>query len=424
MFATVVLLVFSLVSPASATGWRQTLFSLVDSEGNDTGGSGQLGLLLYKGGTVCDDSFDNTAANAICKYMGYASATRWTNQESFSFQSSLEINMDDVQCSRPEFSPAGCTFSLDHNCGHNEDVFLSCYSGEEVGEAEEEEAHCPSTHPNVYYDGRYCCQSDREKVYTPQGAKCDGGRIQRDSLCCEGDRHIKCPSESGICDNYPQTETELPRIFTLVDSNGVNIEGDQQGLLLYKSGTVCDDSFDTTAANAICKYMGYTDAETWTSGLLFNIQSNYDINMDEVNCSGVEWESCSFNEYHDCSHGEDVLLTCNSEGEEEETERPLPFTLVDSNGRAIEGRQKGLLLYKGGTVCDDYFSTDSANVICQYMGYTAAASWSSGETLDIQNNYEINLDDVNCSGVAEWESCSYSESHNCGHSEDVFLTCY
>ena len=53
---------------------------------------------------------------------------------------------------------------------------------------------CPATHPYVYYNGQYCCQSDREKVYTPQGDKCDGSAIQTDSLCCEGDKYIQCPS--------------------------------------------------------------------------------------------------------------------------------------------------------------------------------------------------------------------------------------
>ena len=44
-------------------------FTLVDSAGDVTE-SGELGLLLYNGGTVCDDQFDINAANAICHSMG------------------------------------------------------------------------------------------------------------------------------------------------------------------------------------------------------------------------------------------------------------------------------------------------------------------------------------------------------------------
>jgi hypothetical protein len=44
-------------------------FAMVDSDGNALNG-GELGLLLYNNGTICDDNFDDNAANAICQYMG------------------------------------------------------------------------------------------------------------------------------------------------------------------------------------------------------------------------------------------------------------------------------------------------------------------------------------------------------------------
>ena len=59
-------------------------------------------------------------------------------------------------------------------------------------------SECPASFPNVYYHGNFCCKSKKEKVYTPQGTKCDGSLIQRDSLCCEGDQFTPCPS--GHCE--------------------------------------------------------------------------------------------------------------------------------------------------------------------------------------------------------------------------------
>ena len=76
-------------------------------------------------------------------------------------------------------------------------------------------------------------------------------------------------------------------------------------------------------------------------------------------------------------------------------------------------------------MCDDSFSENSANAICREMGYSGSSSWVSGSSYsygESQAVLDINLDDVRC-GNDDWDSCSYSIYDNCGHSEDVFLTC-
>ena len=76
-------------------------------------------------------------------------------------------------------------------------------------------------------------------------------------------------------------------------------------------------------------------------------------------------------------------------------------------------------------MCDDSFSDNSANAICRKMGYSGSSSWVSGSSYSYgtnQTNLDINLDGVRCNDD-DWDSCTYSTSHNCGHSEDVFLTC-
>ena len=99
------------------------------------------------------------------------------------------------------------------------------------------------------------------------------------------------------------------------------------------------------------------------------------------------------------------------------------LSLVDSNGDTVGAGVEGLLLSNGGTVCDDYFSDNSADAICREMGHIGQMSWSAGDNWDIQAELEITLDDVACSS-GEWSSCSFSlDNNNCGHSEDVFLQC-
>ena len=100
------------------------------------------------------------------------------------------------------------------------------------------------------------------------------------------------------------------------------------------------------------------------------------------------------------------------------------FNLVDKYGDIIEDGDgiRGLLTYNGGTVCDNYFGDSEADVICREMGYHHASSWNSGSFFNVQNVLDIKLDDVNCKGWS-WSTCRYRSSHNCDHSEDVFLTC-
>ena len=101
------------------------------------------------------------------------------------------------------------------------------------------------------------------------------------------------------------------------------------------------------------------------------------------------------------------------------------FELVNEDGNRIEDANgiRGLLIYNGGTVCDDGFGDSEADVICQEMGYNRSTGWTSGSYYDeVQGILDIALDDVHCDG-GSWSSCDYLTTHNCRHSEDVFLTC-
>ena len=60
---------------------------------------------------------------------------------------------------------------------------------------------CPSNFPWVYYNGKYCCATRFEKHNKEQGDKCDGSQIGFGSLCCRGDKHLRCPG-GGHCQNY------------------------------------------------------------------------------------------------------------------------------------------------------------------------------------------------------------------------------
>lgn len=213
--------------------------------------------------------------------------------------------------------------------------------------------------------------------------------------------------------------------FRLVNSRGRRVtprSNQQRALLLFRGGTVCDDYFTMTAAHAICRDMGFPRAVRYTNGLVFGrMQSRKTIRMDDVRCSSTHWSHCTYITRHNCNHREDILLTClprfNIRG----------FRLVNSRGRRIRNHhnhQYGLLLYNGGTVCDDYFSTNSAHAICRLMGFHSASGWTRGWRMrSLQRRKRISLDNVRCRS-STWSSCTYSLTHNCSHVEDIFLYCH
>ena len=75
-----------------------------------------------------------------------------------------------------------------------------------------------------------------------------------------------------------------------------------------------------------------------------------------------------------------------------------------------------------GTVCNDSFTIESANVVCREIGFPGARRVESFGP----GTGQIWLDDVQCIGTEiSIEECSHSEFgvHNCLHSNDVGVIC-
>ena len=78
-----------------------------------------------------------------------------------------------------------------------------------------------------------------------------------------------------------------------------------------------------------------------------------------------------------------------------------------------------------GTVCDDHWDLDDAQVVCRSLGYSSAPDAPMSAHFG-QGSGQIWLDDVNCLGhESSIERCSHIgwNIHNCGHSEDASVIC-
>ncbi|KAL3892086.1 hypothetical protein ACJMK2_004323 [Sinanodonta woodiana] len=212
-------------------------------------------------------------------------------------------------------------------------------------------------------------------------------------------------------------------------------------------GTVCDDMWDILDATVVCRQLGFNDTTPVYAyrGAFFGEGIGY-IWANRFDCRGTETDisQCSFQAWGNihCSHSQDAGLSCGQEFTTMTTLPPSKTTIrsisttppyyssqirLVNGSNCLEGRVEVYYNGEWGTVCDDFWDSYDAVVVCRMLGYStdgATAVCCAG--FYSNNNLDIILDDVSCSGYeSSIYSCSHSPwySHNCAHSEDAGVRC-
>ncbi|TRY57193.1 hypothetical protein DNTS_003276 [Danionella cerebrum] len=344
-------------------------------------------------GTVCDDDWDMVDSNVVCRQLNCGIAVAVGSSSKFG-QGSGPILLDNVDCKGGEMDLTQCGnqgWGI-HNCYHYEDVAISCRGN------------------NVAYS-----RADPTTPSTLNSGLRDGAvRLAGTSDRCQG------------------------RVEIYYQGNW---------------GTVCDDDWSMADAAVVCQQMACGQVIGAPTNAYFGYGTGR-ILLDNVNCNGHE--SSLANCYslgwgvNNCGHHEDAGAICSVllagtklvgicytmcqfyRGSDATDLAPVVTAVtVTSSSTAsttkdsCQGRVEVLYITIWGTVCDDDWDMENAQVICRQLGCGPAIAAKSLAYFGYGSG-PILLDNVDCIGNEQRLTDCFNlgwGQHNCGHYEDAGVIC-
>uniref|UniRef100_A0A670JXX3 Soluble scavenger receptor cysteine-rich domain-containing protein SSC5D n=1 Tax=Podarcis muralis TaxID=64176 RepID=A0A670JXX3_PODMU len=201
----------------------------------------------------------------------------------------------------------------------------------------------------------------------------------------------------------------------------------------WRWGTVCDDGWNLSSAQVMCRQLGCGEALSVKVAAHFG-KGNGSILLDEVRCKGTEatLRHCHLQPWgeHNCVHEEDaVSMRCS--GSPEATPFQSKLFLISTEIRLVNGtsscsgRVEVLHNRQWGTVCDAGWDLHDAHVVCRELGCGNASKAFGGAWFG-QGSGPIWLEGLNCTGEEAFLSeCPQSPwgEHSCNHSQDASVEC-
>jgi len=336
----------------------------------------------HQWGTVCDDLWGSNDAKVACRQLGFSSngALAYTNAH-FGRGTGL-ILLDNVGCTGGESRLLDCSNAgvgvYSSNCGHDDDAGIRC-------------------------NGNFLVVILYELVLLYMFIFMD--ILARGTECRDGSVRLR----GGVSAHLGRVE--------------ICVEGTW--------GTVCDTSWDSRDAAVVCKQLGYPSLGAIPySNARFGYGSG-PIWLDYLLCTGNENNllNCSHRGIgvttFYCGHDDDVGVQCPAPA-------TTPICCNDGDIRLVggsvsrEGRVEVCYSNQWGTVCDDFFGSSEATVVCRQLGYSTYGATAYSYSRFGGGTGGIFLDNLGCYG---YESrllyCTHPAIgyHNCDHNADAGVRC-